>query len=225
MKRLLSALALFAVASPAAASPLNPWGAYVGDGVTAVTPFLYVDQSPRFYPYVYGQHGFGPKLELLAGVGASFGSGPFTFDSVEVMPRYFFTDSGAVALHATWANGGGTTLAAEYDGAYEFGSFALTVNVGYGPTFYDGGVAPGDIYALLAPEFYFTDATSLFVEVDPTYTLGEGGGLYMEVVPGVSTAIADTHYFALGLALPVAPEFDSSGIYVGAWYSVAFGGS
>ena len=33
MKRLLPALALLAVASPAAASPLNPWGAYVGDGV------------------------------------------------------------------------------------------------------------------------------------------------------------------------------------------------
>jgi hypothetical protein len=50
---------------PAQAAPVNPWTGSVGEGVFALTPFLYVDQTPLFYPLVYGQYGFTDQLELL----------------------------------------------------------------------------------------------------------------------------------------------------------------
>jgi hypothetical protein len=57
-RSLLLAATLLAWSAPAAASPLLPWGAAAGDGVLALTPFLFVDQSPGFYPYLYAQYGF-----------------------------------------------------------------------------------------------------------------------------------------------------------------------
>jgi hypothetical protein len=225
-----AAVLLVHAAAPteARAAPLNPWGAHVGEGVFALTPFLYVDQTPRFYPLVYGQYGVSSKLELLAGAGASFGGGPFSFDGIEVMPRYFFTDEAGAALHISWAPGADPTIAPEYHGAYENGSFALTVNLGWGPSIGSNGFQPGSVYALIAPELYLTDATSVFLEIDPSFGLGSGypagSRFYMELVPGISTSIAETHYLAFGVAIPTAP-FSAGGIYFGAWYSIGFGGA
>ncbi|MCK6507733.1 hypothetical protein L6R53_30930, partial [Myxococcota bacterium] len=73
---------------------------------------------------------------------------------------------------------------------------------------------------------YLTDSTSIFVELNPSYTLPDDpveGSFYMEVVPGVSTAVNDTHFFAAGVHVPVT-GFDASLIYLGGWYSIAFGG-
>jgi len=227
MRRLLLVTGLL-LSSTAAAAPLNPWGAEVGQGVFAVTPFLYVDQTPGFYPLVYGQYGFTDSFELLAGAGATLGSAS-SFDGIEVMPRYFFNEGNGMCLHVTWAPGGDAVVAPEYHGIFEGDALSLTVNAGWGPVLRPGGFANGTVYALIAPEHYFNEATSVFLEIDPVYDLNDYGDiavdrLYMELVPGVGTAIADTHYFAFGLALPVVPTFSTDGIYFGAWYSYAFGG-
>ena len=63
----------------------------------------------------------------------------------------------------------------------------------------------------------------MFVEVDPAYDLNDYGDvevkrLSLEVVPGVSTSIAETHYLSFGVALPVLPAFAAAGIYGGMWY-------
>lgn len=221
-------LPLLALATPAFAAPLNPWGAHVGEGVLAVTPFLYVDQTPTFYPLVYGQYGFTGSFELLTGVGATLGDAS-SFDSIEVMPRYFLNDGNAAVLHVTWAPEGDLTAGPEWHGIFETDALSLTVNAGWWPSFGSGGFAAGTVYAYIAPERYLTEATSVFLEIDPIYDLNDCGDLevdrfYMELVPGVSTAIADAHYIALGVALPVMPSFSSDGIYFGAWYSYAFGG-
>ena len=220
-------LVLAAASGSAQASPLNPWGATVGKGVFALTPFLYVDQTPAAYPYLYVQYGFSDQFEILAGGGGTIGEGITAFDDVELMPRFLFTESGAAVLHATYVPGvDGVTLAPEYHGVYSWDPLDLTVNVGWGPWFGAGGFAPGDIYALIAPEHYFTDSTSIFLEINPSYTLPDGGvdgSFYMELVPGVSTAVAETHYFAVGVGIPVT-GFTADQIYAGAWYSVGFGG-
>lgn len=225
---LLATSLLLAIAPQAAfASPVNPWGATVGKGVVALTPFLYVDQTPAVYPYLYVQYGFTDSFELLAGGGGTIAEGATAFDDVELMPRFFFTESGALALHATYVPGvDGVTLAPEYHGVYSWDPLDLTVNVGWGPWVGAGGFAPGDVYAMIAPERYLTDSTSIFVELNPSYTLPDDpveGSFYMEVVPGVSTAINDTHFFAAGVHVPVT-GFAASDIYFGAWYSVGFGG-
>lgn len=232
MLRLLLASILLCSALPAAASPLNPWGATVGEGVVALTPFLYVDQTPAAYPYLYAQYGFSDSFELLVGAGATIAD-PSSFDSVEVMPRFFFSESSAAVLHANWAPGGtDVEIGPEYHGYYSMDAMDLTVNVGWTPSLGSSGFAPGTVYAMIAPEKYLTDATSLFLEIDPYYDLNDYGGaevdrLYVEVVPGVSTSINETHYLALGVAVPVVgvpTDEIVGGIYVGAWYSIAFGG-
>ena len=228
LRRLPIAALLLTVSAPAFAAPLNPWGVHVGKGVFAVTPFVYVDQTPGVYPLVYGQYGVSEQLEILAGVGATvvpFGS----FDSVELTPRFFLSDTTGVALHLTYAPGDtGVTVAPELHGAYELGPIALAVNAGWSPYVGGAGFSAGSIDLMVAPEYYFTDASSFFLEINPSLdltTVGAAGSapLYLEVVPGVSTAIADTHYFALGVGIPVT-GFDPTAIYGGLWYSVAFGG-
>jgi hypothetical protein len=42
-------------------------------------------------------------------------------------------------------------------------------------------------------------------------------------VPGVGTGINDTHWFAVGVHVPVT-GFSADGIYLVGWYSIAFGG-
>lgn len=214
--------------TPAAASPLDPWGAHVGKGVVAVTPFLYVDQTPGLYPLLYAQYGVTDRFEVLAGAGFTVLPAP-SFDSIELMPRYFLADSTAVALHTSYVPGDdGLTLAPELHGVYSLGPIELTANVGWGPYMGGSGFSAGSAYALVAPEWYFTEASSLFLEINPTVDLADYGGaevdrFYMEVVPGVSTSFDELHYLAFGVGIPVT-GFDPTLIYGGMWYSIAFGG-
>jgi hypothetical protein len=228
MLRPLLASILLCSALPAAASPITPWGPTVGKGVVALTPFLFVDQTPAAYPLLYAQYGVSDSFELLVGAGATVGGG-FSFDSVELMPRYFFSESSGVALHVNWAPGGtDMQVGPEYHGYYSTDAMDLTVNVGWAPTLGSSGFATGTVFAYIAPEKYLTEATSVFLEIDPSYDLNDYGGaevdrLYVEVVPGVSTSINETHYLAVGVGVPVT-GFDVSAIYLGAWYSIGFGG-
>lgn len=225
----LATLLLAVVGStPAAASPLDPWGAHVGKGVFAVTPFVYVDQTPGVYPYLYLQYGVTDRFELLVGSSATVTPG-FSSDSVEFIPRFFLTDSTAVALNTVWVPGASdVSVAPELHTAYELGPIMLTTNIGWGPSVGASGFAAGSVYAIVAPEWYFTDASSLFLELNPEVDVNDYGGaevdrFYMELVPGVSTSIAETHYLAFGVGIPVT-GFDPASIYGGMWYSVAFGG-
>jgi hypothetical protein len=231
MPRRFLASSLLLLSLPAAASPLNPWGATVGEGVVGITPFLYVDQTPAAYPLLYAQYGVSDSFELLVGAGATI-AGPdvgSSFDSVELMPRFFFSETSAAVLHATWAPGAqDVEVGPEYHGAYSMDALDLTVNLGWAPSVGASGFGLGTLHAILAPERYLTDSTSLFLEINPSWDLNDYGGaevdrLYVEVVPGVSTSFADTHYVALGVAVPVT-GFDATAIYAGAWYSIAFGG-
>lgn len=225
----LTLLGSLALSAPAAASPINPWGVEVGKGVFAVTPFLFADQNPGAHPYLYGQYGVSDKVELLAGVGATVAP-TVSFDSVEVMPRYFFSDTTGVALHLKYTTGASDVMVApEWHGVYPAGPLTLSVNAGWGPMLGSEGFAAGTAYAYVAPEWYFTKASSVFVEVDPTVDLNRYDEAHpdrvaLSVVPGVSTSIAGRHFFAVGVSVPVT-GFDPSAIYAGGWYSIAFGGA
>lgn len=233
-KPLLLAAAALAVALPAQASPLNPWGAHVGRKTFALTPFVYVDQTPGIYPLIYGQYGFTDNFELLFGVGGGIypGSSPAgALESIEIMPRQFFNETSAIALHLTYSpSSGGLDAAPEFHGAYELGPIMLTVNagggIGLGVSGSSVGVT-GGLYGLVAPEWYFTEASSVFLEINPSYdfsSLGSNPDAFgLEVVPGISTSVAETHYFAFGVGIPVT-GFDPTAIYGGMWYSIAFGG-
>lgn len=228
MPRILLLAALLGSA-PAVASPLNTFGAEAGDHVFALTPYLYYYRTPDLHPYVYGQYGFTDRLELAAAVGATTLQG-FAVDDLELMPRYFFTPQTAAALHLRYVPGErDLVVAPEWHGVYPAGPLTLTVNAGWGPSLGASGFSPGSLYAFVVPEWSFGKASSVFLEIDPTLDLNsreagdDSSRLALVAVPGVSTAIADRHYFALGLGLPVW-RWSAQDIYVGAWYSIAFGG-
>src|SRR5437868_4857124 len=97
-------LLLTLASAPAHAGPINPWGPEVGEGVFALTPFLFAGSGPFDEPILYGQYGVTDRFELLAGAGATFAKAS-AFDDVELMPRLFFTDGSAAALHLTYVPG------------------------------------------------------------------------------------------------------------------------
>lgn len=221
---LASVLALLVAAAPVAqAGSLNLWGPHTGDGVLAVTPMLFVDATPAVYPYLYLQQGFSPRFEVVLGAGGTVGPSS-SFDGLEVMPRLFLTDAVALALRTTTLVGPDVGVAPEVHGTWEREALVVTVNGGWEPWVGKSGFDPGSIYVQIAPEVYVTESTSLYVEVDPWWVFGEEGGAVMELVPGVSTDVADVHYVSVGWALPMLPRVDVQASYLGAWYSVAFGG-
>lgn len=227
----LTGLALLS-SGAAHAYPLNPWGALTPQGTVVVNPFLYAYPGPDILLIPYGLYGVTDQIDVIGGVYLGYAGGPY-FGGVEVLPRFFFAENMAVALHAV-AGGGALTVGPEFHGVFGGDSLALTVNAGWLPVigFGDaGGFSPGVVKALIAPEYNFSSQLSVFLEIDPTYTLGEGGGLGLVVVPGVGFALDEdqTHTFAVGLQVDnpqvsAVDSFAKEKLSLGLWYSTAFGG-
>lgn len=237
----LGSLLLF---SPSAgAYPLNPWGAQTPQGYVAVTPFLYFYNYPALYGILYGATGLGDRADLIAGAGGYVyfdGASGGGFDYVEVFPRYWLSDSVGLTLHVIYAGPGSDSypanavaLAPEVHGVLGGDSFALTYNVGYKPWIgfgAGGGFQPGEIGALLAPEYNFSSQFSLFCEVDPSFAFGDDGGFDLVLVPGVGFALdpdqANTFSFGVQIdQVADAPDgFFTDNVSFGLWYSTGFGG-
>lgn len=224
--------AVASLAGTAHAYPLNPWGSATPQGSFVLNPFLYVYPGPDINLIPYGLYGVTDAVDVIGGVSVGYGGGAY-FGGVEVLPRYFFADNMGVALHAI-LGGGALTIGPEFHGVFGGDAFALTLNAGYLPTIAfgeGGGFYAGDIKALIAPEYNFSSQFSVFLEVDPTYTLGEYGGLSLTLVPGVGFALDEdqTHTFSVGLQVAdpqtkAVSSFAKEKLSVGLWYATAFGG-
>ncbi len=230
------------VPTSAAAYPLNPWGSQTAQGLVVLNPFLYVYSGPSFYPIVYGLTGLSESSDIIVGAGGYVyvdGSGA-GFDYVEVIPRYWLSDSVGLTLHLIYAapgsdsyGGNSLMVAPEVHGVLGGDSFGFTYNVGYRPWIgfgAGGGFQPGSVVALLAPEYNFSSQFSTFLEVNPSFALGDGGGLGLTLVPGVGFALDEdqTHTFAVGAQIDAlsdpAGDFLGNNVSLGMWYSTAFGG-
>ena len=232
MNRLLPLAALFVLighVAPAAAGPLNPWGAAIGDGVVGVNPFLYVYQDPGVLPILYGQYGFSDEADIIVGGGAWLAKEGSGFDTLEVMPRYFFTENLGLAVHALVPGSfDAVEIGPELHGYWSTDALDLTMNAGWRPTLGGGGFGLGGPFVMVAPERYLNDTWSVYAELDAGYDLTEGlpddGRLTAMVVPGVAAGFAETHYVSLGVQVPVAPAFATEAVSVGMWYATSFGG-
>jgi hypothetical protein len=226
-RHLLAAIALVG-SNASSAAPLNTWGEHIGNQVFALTPYVYAGPSFGVQPWVYGEWGFTDHFELAGAVAATVAPGQ-TFDAVELMPRYFFSDSTGLALRMTWTPAtASVTTALELHGVYEFGSFALTLNPSWAPVATADGFDPGTIGGIVAPEWFFTDNLSVFVELTPTFMVSPGATSLMdrlsfEVLPGVGFTVFDVHQFSMGVGIPLV-RFNANEIYGGLWYSVTWGG-
>lgn len=214
--------------STADAYPLNPWGSLLPSDSVTINPFVYVYPGPFLYPYMYAGKGLTDKLDVWAGVGAEIGleGTGASLASIEVFPRYFVSEALGLSLHLTFVPGVGLTTAPEAHFVKTWDKFSLTVNASYKPQilFGGGGFDPGSISAIIAPEWYFSEQFSAFVEIDPAVSL-TGGGVGLTVVPGIWFALDpdQTHSFAIAAQIP-AIGFSADQISYGIWYSTAFGG-
>jgi hypothetical protein len=218
----------FAASESAQAAPLNTWGEHIGKGVFALTPYVYAGSSFGVQPWVFGEYGFTDRFELAGALVGTVAPGQ-TFDAVEMMPRLFVTESTALTVRTTWSPLDSTVTAApELQGVYKFGSLALTVNASWAPVATVDGFTPGTLGAIVAPEWFFTEDFSAFVELSPLVDMTAGPGnlgdrFYFEVLPGISFTVAEIHSFSMGVAFPVT-GFSLENMYGGMWYSISWGG-
>jgi len=225
---MLSLLAGLWFSSSAEAYPLNPWGARVPDKTIALNPFLYAYPGPSFTGIGYGGIGFGERFDVYAGL--SFNTDPalanaMTFGTMEFFPRVFVNESLAISPHLYYTPGGDFVPALELHSARSFGAFALTSNVGWKPVVNDG-FDVGSVALNIAPEYYFNDQFSVFVEVAPTIPLQDAGETWVSVNPGIWFALdpEQKHSFALAAQISLPPEdpFGNS-ISGGIWYATTIG--
>lgn len=218
--------------STADAYPLNPWGSLLPSDSVTINPFIYAYPGPFLSPYLYAGKGLTEKLDVWAGVGADIGlegSGA-SLPSIEVFPRYFVTEELGLSLHLTFALGEGLTTAPEVHFVKTWDKFSLTVNASYKPQIlFDGtGFDVGSVYAIIAPEWYFSEQFSAFLEINAGTSL-TGEGMATQLVPGIWFALDpdQKHSFAIAAQVPIlrvgeyGADFDYS---AGIWYSTAFGG-
>lgn len=232
LARLAIVGATLGLSGAAYAYPLNPWGTATPKSTFVLNPFLYAYPGPDILLIPYGLYGFTDQVDLIGGLYVEYADG-VSFGGVELLPRYFFADNMGVALHII-AGGGAVTVGPEFHGVFGGDSLALTVNAGWLPVIGLGnsaGFSPGAVKALIAPEYNFSSQLSVFLEVDPTLTLGEGGGLGLVVVPGVGFATDEdqTNTFSVGLQVDnpqskAVSSFAKEKLSLGLWYSRAFGG-
>jgi hypothetical protein len=221
------------LASTAEAGALNPWGVPAGEGVFGINPYIYVfpnetdESGVNIYPILYLQYGITDPLDIIVGqsfyFGGDWGSGA---DTLEIMPRYFFTDTMGVALHTfTGTYSGGTfDFGPEFQAAWSWDALDLGLNVGYYMWDPFGTFNAGQITAIVAPERYITDGFSIYVEADFTQYLDPSASEF-QIVPGISWSFAELHYFSLGVQIPLDTYDGSTKPSVGLWYYTSFGGA
>lgn len=233
----LAFLALSAVSRPAAAYPLNPWGAHTPTGYVALNPFLYVYSGPALYPIVYVSGGLTDQLDIIGGIAgyAYLDGGGGGVDYLELMPRYFWNESMGVTVHLVYglpgSDGYPDTLQVgpEFHGVFGGDTMALTLNAGWAPAVVFGsGFQTGSVFVKAAPEYNFSAKFSVFLEVDPAYDL-DASAFGLLLVPGVGFALDEdqTHTFSVGLQIDTADsggDFVSNNLSVGLWYATGWGG-
>lgn len=242
----LVVLSFSAGSRPAAAYPLNPWGAHTEAGYVAVNPFLYLYSGPSLYPIVYVEAGLTDHVDLIGGVAgyAYLNGGGGGVDYLEAFPRYFFNDNVGLALHLVYGFPGSDSYAGnslqvgpELHAVFGGDTLALTLNTGWSPTVVFGsGFDAGSVFVKAAPEYNFSPMFSVFLEVDPSLGFGKDASGSMALspglllVPGVGFATDEdqTNTFSVGMQVDPMDDGDGFGannLSVGVWYARGWGGS
>lgn len=202
------------------AAPLNLWGGAAAPGVVGVTPVVYASASDVSSSVLLAT-GIGSKADVTAGIGmvSTFG-GPASVGALDTMARIFPADGVALGLHTTWTPGDTyAVVGPEVHVAKVYDRVGFTANAGWRANLGDTGSA---LSAGVAPEVWIHPKVSGYVELDTSYTFGDG--VAMMAVPGISAVLdADgAHSLSAGLQVPVYPEVGP--VSGGFWYTVILGG-
>lgn len=210
---------LTVLATPASAAPLNLWGAAAAPEEVAITPLVVASGSDMASSVVLAT-GLGEHADIAGGLGLVSGfDGVSAMSGLDVMARAFPVGDVAIALHTTWTPGDEVVVVGpEVHASHTWDRFGDTANAGWRANV---GAAGSTLTAGLAPEVWVHPRVSAYVELDPSYAIGEG--FAMVAVPGVGASIdaEGAHTLSAGVQVPVYPEVD--GVSVGVWYTAILG--
>lgn len=212
---LLSVFSLFAPAISVAA-PINPWQAPMNNNQWSLSPGVVSDGGSAegaFSASVGAGHGIDLNITAGAPISQDVSSG-----EVELMPRFFVSDGLGFALRAAGGASGLSYVVPEVHGVVDLPRFDFTVNAGLDLGVGGAGGEPSFV-GIVAPEFWFNDRVSTFVELDATAGAGNAAA---DLLPGVSANIdpEGVHGVCLALGLPLGPEAGPA--YGAFWYALTF---
>jgi hypothetical protein len=217
--------ALAVTIAPSFAAPLNAWGGAQARHTAAAVATNYASFDGSVAPTLYGGLGLA-NGDVWTGFGfvGNVSDGTEALYTLDVMPRWFPSDSLAICPRLMYTQGDAATVVGlEVHHIASAGKFALTTNVGWHPTVGSEGLSAGDLALLVGPEIYLTERVSLAAEMDFTSPVGAASDTSADFAPAIS-AVFDrdgNHSAAVGAVVPVWPERGAPTI--GAWYSVVFG--
>jgi hypothetical protein len=230
------ALSLLIAVSLAFPYSFSAWTSMTGAKTFAITPFFYfapvgsaTEDMDINADAVVG-YGFTDKIDMFVNIATvNLKSDPGAYSTTWIMPRYDLGGNNIVAAQIGLEQDADNNLQV-YGGphyhffwendrcAMEFNALALFHADSTAPTTASIYAAP--VYKLLPNLLY------PFVEVDPTYTFGDGGGLDFVLAPGLWIGIPGTpHQFSI--SVPISGIKDgsvSTGIYAWYWVSFSLGG-
>ena len=215
LPRMLVAVTLFAPAI-AVAAPINPWQAPMNNNQWSLSPGVVSgggSAEGAFSASVGAGNGIDLNITAGAPISEDFGAG-----EVEFMPRYFVSDGLGFAVRAAGGGAGLSYVVPELHGVIDLPRFDFTVNAGLDLGVGGAGGEPSFV-GIVAPEFWFNDRVSTFVELDATAGAGAAAA---DLLPGVSANIdpEGVHGVCLALGLPLGPEAGPA--YGAFWYALTF---
>ena len=237
--RLALTLSLLAPMGEALADPITPWpGERTATGTLQLVPILYVaGDANSAYPSLYASTGIGDSWDVYVGVWGIASRELKGFDYVDVFPRYHLSEETAVALRLQLTPGESLVVGGELHTNFTWDKVSLMINTGVRPEFglTTGALDAATVFAMVAPEYHFTDQFSVYFEVNPALTtyapLSQTGdsalGTELALLPGLSYALdpEETQQFSVGaeLALRRGEAFSlGNSITFAAWYAVSF---
>lgn len=201
-------IGVVAVAERGQAYSYDAWTGMTGKGTIAINPFVSGDLNASFTDVgMWAGFGLSDTADIL-----------FDFANMAGMFRYDFSGGNNVGIVALALSS--TSLGLQYHMIVDpdEGIFAFEGNI-YFNFPYTGMLADMSLGAYLAPVLKLGEVVSLYVEVDPSYSLADSA-FALQLVPGLCFNIGDGQ---LSVGFPVTGLLDgSTAVSYGMWYWFPF---
>ncbi|MFH0920656.1 MAG: hypothetical protein V1913_09860 [Fibrobacterota bacterium] len=230
MKRFSTAIALCLLSvSLAFGYCFTAWTTMTGAKTLAANPFFYLEplgSGMDLNADIVGGYGFTDNMDLFVNLASlNLKSDPGAYGGSWLMPRYQIKENHILALQlGADANVEYFDIIPQYHYVMDRETWTLEVNALASFNTFDMGTPT--FSACLAPVYKLSqDRFYPFLEVNPSYALGDNGGFDFNVAPGFWVGVPETpHQFAVSVPLYGIKDSDiSAGIYVWYWYSLSLG--
>jgi hypothetical protein len=222
---LFIALGFFVSVQSAHPYSFSAWGSMTGDRTLALNPSFYGALSPfDLTTDLVFSYGFRDDVDVFVDIATLTVSPDFDYAGSWVMGRCDLGGSNIIAAQLGFVTGAGSTdwyLVPQYHFFKEGDRFAWEMNAGVEIPLTD--VENSLVFGVFAPVFKAVpDTLSLFLEVNPSYQLGDSKDFILEIVPGLCMGFADNnHQISVGIPISDLTE-NAVDFSFAAWYWTSF---